>query len=108
MSLATDILRGGNISPPSKRKPSASYIELSARAKAKRARVESGIPGVRYVKQVKRWEAYFYNGNTLLRLGQFDTQERAHIALRILRHWRKRGFDCLPHKPNKRGYVRRA
>lgn len=126
MSLATDILKCANsdLSPPSKL-TRADYLGLAARHKTKRAapkgprvRKPKGksvvytapphepVKGVSFRSDVNGWDAYFFDGEKTIRIGLFPTQARAEIARKIYLHWRKRGMQNIPNRPESRLYTR--
>lgn len=127
MSLATDILKhaNANLSPPT-RSERADYMGLAVRKKEKRvapkgprlnkkkgktvkyvAPKHEHVAGVAFNSRNNTWDAYFYNGVKTIRIGMFHTQARAVIARKIYMYWRKRGFDNVPNKPEKRLYTMR-
>lgn len=125
MTLATDILKRANVdlSPPSKT-TRADYMGLAARHKKKsaapkgpRVRKPKGktvvyvapehehVDGVSFNSRNNGWDAYFYNGIKMIRIGVFPTQARAIIARRIYMYWRKCGMENIPNKPGIRLYT---
>ncbi len=45
-----------------------------------------------------RWQAQVRCNNLLMGLGTFDTKERAQVAERLFRLWRRRGL-MMPNRP---------
>lgn len=126
MSLAADILKraGVDLSPKSKQ-TRADYLGLAQRQPAKRvekkgprthkpkgksvvytAPPHEPIKGVSFRSDVNGWDAYFFDGEKTIRIGLFPTQARATIARKIYLHWRKRGMQNIPNRPESRLYTR--
>lgn len=105
MSLAQDILSGSgrSISPKSPSKPKPSYLEM---AKRKKKPVKQKTPGVSYRKEERKWLVHYYNGNKVIYLGLFYSQERAVLALRLYKLWVKQSYTDIPNKPVMRLYSR--
>ncbi|ELK3997971.1 hypothetical protein VXI66_004484 [Salmonella enterica] len=119
MSLATDILKhaGINLAPPS-----SAVTKKVTRPKAKVKRkpkprvkpvnempdVYPRIPGVhqpKYCAGKGLWRAHSYDGKKVVNLGEFSSQARAHMAVKLYKLWRKRGYSDIPHKPSIRLYT---
>lgn len=129
MSLATDILKSMNKQAPPKpeKKPRAprndGTVAAPKRGKTKpQAPREFGrtraptptklprkdidpVPGVSFHKSSGGWEAYIRNGKDQIPLGTFNTLDRAIIALRLFKLWRRRGFKDIPNKTSRRLYT---
>ncbi|UXQ84724.1 hypothetical protein [Salmonella phage vB-SeS-01] len=41
----------------------------------------------------------------MINLGEFSSQARAHMAVKLYKLWRKRGYSEIPHKPSIRLYT---
>lgn len=98
MSLATDILNGTDISPPPPKRK-VTY-------RGYKPRKISGVSKIK-VGRVTKWRTYLSRDGKTISLGEFDTEARALIAVRLFRFWRKRGFTDIPNKTEKRQYRRR-
>src|ERR1051325_10175634 len=87
MSLATDILKRAetNLVPTPRQ-----------REQTKRGKIimpkSTRVPGVSWVSTHRKWLAYYYDGSKTMKLGLHDTQERAFLAIRLFKLWRRRGF----------------
>lgn len=95
MSLSTDILARADINlvaTPRQRKQ-------TKRGKIQMPRPDH-IPGISFSKARRMWKAYFYNGSRTLTIGEYPTKERAFVALRLFKLWRRRGFPDAPNKPD--------
>lgn len=130
MSLANDILKraGLNLSPPpprqTPRKPAfmkkvPRKPKESKRVKIapKKERPETPV-GVSWtckswgltdgsVTTKEYFRAYCREDGVTVMLGEFPTAARAHVAYRLYRLWKRRGFTDAPAKPSKRLYTRR-
>lgn len=114
MSLAADILkrapRTNLVATPHQQTTVARPVkQIKTRAYKKPVERPDAphIPGVSWSQGNNRWAAFFYDGSTVIRIGEFETQERAHIALRIYKYWRKLGLKDIPNKPTIRTYAQR-
>lgn len=96
MSLVIDILNGTDISPPSKR--IVTYRGFKTRK----------LSGVSKTKIGKRdtWRAWTTRDNKMVSLGEFPSEGRALLSVRLYRFWRKRGYEDIPNKTEKRQYRR--
>lgn len=113
MSLANDILRraGSTNIISSRQQPTTTRPVKALRTRAYKKPVvrpdAPHIPGVSWSQGNNRWAAFFYDGSTVIRVGEFETQERAHVALRLYKYWRKLGLKDIPNKPTIRTYAQR-
>lgn len=114
MSLAADILRAAEQLrvKPARKKRLTGHLPAVARPKKKRRPTEykapkhTKIPGVYFFKKTGKWRAYFYDGTKDINIGEHQTQERAFMALRLYKFWRRRSFTDIPNKPELRIYTR--
>lgn len=108
MSLANDIMRKhGNISPPSKRKAPATYIQVAKRPKVKDKKFPGVSVSIRYDNKTVIYRAYTTVDKKMVNLGEFRTAERANLAYRLFCLWQRKGFTDAPHKPSIRLYGNR-
>ncbi|ENH0169365.1 hypothetical protein ABVQ39_004677 [Salmonella enterica] len=123
MSLATDILKhaGINLAPPSsavtKKVTRPKEEDKRKRKRKPKPRVKPAnempdvyprIPGVhqpKYCVGKGLWRAHSYDGKKVVNLGEFSSQARAHMAVKLYKLWRKRGYSDIPHKPSIRLYT---
>lgn len=129
MSLATDILkRAEKIAPPKPEKKPRAPRNDGTTAAPKRVKTKppaprefgrtrtptptklhrddiDHVPGVSFHKSSGGWEAYIRSGKDQIPLGTFNTQDRAIIALRLFKFWRRRGFKDIPNKTSRRLYT---
>lgn len=112
MSLATDILKySGSLIPSRKieRREPLSYPQRKTKPPVPKKKVKpvTDIPGVSWDVSNNSWRAYFYDGDKAHRLGNFSNAERAGLAVRLYKFWRKRGYHTTEHrKPSIRLYIR--
>lgn len=114
MSLAADILKAAELigAKPGRKKRLSGHLPAVARPKKKRRPTEykapkhTKIPGVYFFKKTGKWRAYFYDGTKDINIGEHQTQERAFMALRLYKFWRRRSFADIPNKPELRIYTR--
>lgn len=102
MTLANDILKhNGNLIPSrqiNKREPFSYLRKTKAPVARKKDTPKTDIPGVSWSPGHNQWCAYFYDGNTTVKLGLFRTAERAGMAVSLYKFWRKRGFHSSEHR----------
>lgn len=102
MTLANDILkRSGNLTPPrpiNKRGPIKYQRKTKAPVARKKDTPKTDIPGVSWSPGHNQWCAYFYDGVKTVKLGLFRSAERAGMAVRLYKFWRKRGFHSSEHR----------
>lgn len=135
MTLATDILKraGINLSPPprsispsyrgfpktrtSKTKPSGESVKAKPTAtttlRTTTPEIKRHIPGIQRIERKRpnssepqvTWGAFYWDKKKI-NIGEFKTQERAFVALRLYKLWKRRSFDNIPNKPSFRTYTR--
>lgn len=117
MSLATDILkRKVDLSPPAPVR-AVSYRgvpKLRTDKKPKHTPVVKTepefkhIPGIQVITESgkTKFRAYYYDGSLTLHIGNYMSQERAFVALRLYKLWKRRGLEDIPNKPSFRLYNR--
>ena len=110
MSLANDILKhSGSLMPSEKQKPRPARREkpkAKTICKPKNMDKHEHVPGVSWSESSRRWNAYYYNGEAVIKIGAFPTQARAVLAKRLYMLWVKRGLVDSPNKPERRQYIR--
>lgn len=109
-----------NLSPPSIIRPSyrgvpKTSLKLSGNTrqsvpleKTEPDTKERRIPGIQKVKVTGgfKYRAYIQDNGQMRGLGEFQTQERAFLTLRLFKLWRRRGMSDIPNKPSFRLYTR--
>ncbi|MGL5904224.1 MAG: hypothetical protein ACRCZO_16195 [Cetobacterium sp.] len=121
MSLATDILKRASLdlAPKPPKQKRTNYIERAVKIKPgpRKRKVKQPtviyeappyepVKGVSFNAAVNGWDAYFSDGTKTVRIGMFPTQARAAVARKIYLHWRKRGMQNIPNKPDSRLYTK--